>query len=111
MVLLALIMFTVGGTMASSIGSSSPIGALGAAGGAIIGIFYLLITLLYFFPIRYLYIFSSKMKKAFEGNDSQEMTDAFENLKSHYKFIGILMIILLSFYALMFFIGLLGAAF
>lgn len=106
MVLAALAMFVMGGTIASM--TSSPIGALG---GAMAGILYLLVALLYFFPIRYLYMFSSKMKKAFESNNSQEMTNAFENLKSHYKFIGILMIILLSFYALVFFIAILGSAF
>lgn len=108
LVLGAIAMFASGGAMATM--SSSPMGALGAAGGALAGIIYLLVALLYFFPIRYMYMFASKTKRAFESNDSQEMTDAFENLKSHYKFIGILTIIGLSFYALIFLLAIFGLA-
>ena len=70
---------------------------------------YLAFAVLYYFPISYLYQFSENTKKAIENNDNNAIRDAFEFLKSHYKFMGILTIILLSFYALMIFIGLFGA--
>lgn len=70
---------------------------------------YLAFAVLYYFPISYLYQFSEKTKKAIENNDNNAIRDAFEFLKSHYKFMGILTIILLSFYAIMIFIGLIGA--
>lgn len=70
---------------------------------------YLAFAVLYYFPISYLYQFSENTKKAIENNDNNSIRDAFEFLKSHYKFMGILTIILLSFYAIMIFIGLIGA--
>lgn len=70
---------------------------------------YLAFAVLYYFPISYLYQFSEKTKKAIENNDNNAIRDAFEFLKSHYKFMGILTIILLSFYAIIIFIGLIGA--
>lgn len=70
---------------------------------------YLAFAVLYYFPISYLYKFSENTKKAIENNDNNAIRDAFEFLKSHYKFMGILTIILLSFYAIIIFIGLIGA--
>ena len=69
---------------------------------------YLAFAVLYYFPISYLYQFSENTKKAIENNDNNAIRDAFEFLKSHYKFMGILTIILLSFYAIIIFIGLIG---
>ena len=70
---------------------------------------YLAFAVLYYFPISYLYQFSENTKKAINSNDNVAMRNAFEFLKSHYKFMGILTIILLSFYAIIIFIGLIGA--
>lgn len=70
---------------------------------------YLAFAVLYYFPISYLYQFSENTKKAIENNDNNAIRDAFEFLKSHYKFMGILTIILLAFYAIIIFIGLVGA--
>ena len=70
---------------------------------------YLAFAVLYYFPVSYLYQFSENTKKAIENNDNNAIRDAFEFLKSHYKFMGILTIILLAFYAIIIFIGLIGA--
>ncbi|MFN4074784.1 MAG: DUF5362 family protein [Cloacibacterium sp.] len=70
---------------------------------------YLAFAVLYYFPISYLYQFSENTKKAIENNDNNAIRDAFEFLKSHYKFMGILTIILLAFYAIIIFIGIIGA--
>ena len=70
---------------------------------------YLAFAVLYYFPISYLYQFSENTKKAIENNDNNAIRDAFEFLKSHYKIMGILTIILLAFYAIIIFIGLIGA--
>jgi len=61
---------------------------------------YLLMALLYFFPILYLYRFSSHLETALAHGNETELTQALSSLKSHYKFIGILTIVALSFYAL-----------
>lgn len=58
----------------------------------------ILLVVIYFFPIYYLYMFSSLSKKAIRESDSNSMELAFKNLKSHYKFMGILVIIVLCFY-------------
>ena len=73
---------------------------LGWVGGSFISVIYLIIAAIYFFPIYYLYNFSSKLKIALKNNDSAILANSFENLKSHYKYIGIASLIILSFYAL-----------
>ncbi len=94
LILIAFMMFTMGASVFATM--SPEMSAMGAAGGII----YLLIALLNFFPIWYLYKFGSNIKQAFAHNNTEQMTIALESLKSHYKFIGILMIIVLSFYVL-----------
>ena len=53
-------------------------------------------AVLYFFPVLYLFRFSSKMKLALRTDNEAELTSAFENLKSLYKFMGILTAIYLG---------------
>lgn len=61
---------------------------------------YFIIGIIYFFPIYYLYRFSTNMKKAIENNDNDNLDVAFKNIKSHYKFMGIFTIIILAIYIL-----------
>lgn len=63
-------------------------------------IFYIIIALLFFFPCLYLFNFSSKMQTALRNNDQINLNAAFGNLKSCFKFVGILTIVMLSFYLL-----------
>lgn len=84
---------------------------IGAGLGVGMGFAYFLIIALYFFPIYFLYKFSAKTKQALETRNNAMLTEGLENLKSHYKFIGILTIIVLSFYALAIALGGLGALF
>ena len=96
------------GTIFSSLGTMQGMGGMGASFGAAMGAAYFLMAGLYFFPVYYLFKFSSNAKKAFRDNDSAALTESFGYLKSHYKFFGILMIILLSIYALFFVFAILG---
>lgn len=66
------------------------------------GLVYVLLGLLYFFPVLYLFNFSRKMKGALSSNNNDELTAAFSNLKSHYKFLGIFTIAIISLYVLIF---------
>ncbi len=66
------------------------------------GFFYVIIAALYFFPIYYLFKFSSNMKMGIQLRNEAHIEEAFSNLKSHYKFMGILMAVILIFYALIF---------
>jgi hypothetical protein len=61
---------------------------------------YFVIAVLYFFPIYYLYKFSTNMKEALLNDDEDSGSIAFRNLKSHYKFIGIFTIVMMSIYLL-----------
>jgi len=105
-----LLLFAIfAGTIFSTMGSSMPgMGAYGSSFGAAIGAVYFVMAALYFFPVYYLFKFSSNAKKAFRDNDSVALTESFGYLKSHYKFFGILMIILLAIYALFFVFAILG---
>ena len=63
---------------------------------------YIAMAILYFFPIFYLYQFSSFTKRGLTDKNENLIMLAFKNLKSHYKFIGVLTIIILSIYLLVF---------
>jgi len=63
--------------------------------------FYLVIAAIYFFPILYLYKFSVSTKKALASKEPEDMSIAFYYLKSHYKFIGVLTIVVIIMYILM----------
>ena len=74
-------------------------------------IVYILIAILYFFPCLYLYNFSAKMQRALQANDQGSLTDSFKNLKSCFKFLGIMTIVILTFYLLAIIVAIAGAAF
>ncbi len=67
-----------------------------------LGGIYLVFTGVYFFLVLYLYKFSHATPIALEGKNRGDLKFAFLNLKSHYRFMGILVIIILSLYALIF---------
>ena len=71
-------------------------------------VIYLIFAAIYFFPVYYLFQFSRKMKIALQTKNDEELANAFEVLKSHYKFIGVFAIIILSLYALLFIVAILG---
>src|SRR5690554_3072551 len=74
------------------------------------GMIYVVIALFYFFPVLYLFNFSRKMKSALSSNNNEELTSAFSNLKSHYKFIGIFTIVIISIYVLIFVFAMIAGA-
>lgn len=75
-----------------------------------VGLFYVCIALIYFFPILYLFKFSKKMKNALKLNNNEDFKLAVANLKSHYKFMGIFAIVIISVYVLIFLGGFFAAA-
>ena len=86
----------------------------GASGGAamsggVVTFVYIVIALVYFFPCLYLFHFSSKMQAALRGNQQDLMNTSFRNLKSCFKFMGILMIIVMSIWVLVLIVAI-GAA-
>ena len=66
--------------------------------GFLLGMIYVVMGVLYIFPTYYLYQFSRKMKIAIATTDSGVLESALENQKSLYKFMGILVIVILAVY-------------
>lgn len=91
--------------------SASAIPGFAEAGisGGFFGFIYLIFAGIYYIPISYLFKFSKNLKSAFADNDEMALEKGFEYLKSHYKFMGVLTLIMLGFYALAFVFGLLAA--
>jgi hypothetical protein len=67
-----------------------------------IAVFYIVFALIYFFPIYYLYKYANQTKMALQSANSDLLSEALGYLKSHHKFLGIMMIVVLSLYVLMF---------
>jgi uncharacterized membrane protein len=53
-----------------------------------------LMGVIYFFPIFYLWKFSKHSKDAIANNDNRQLSLALKNLKSHYKFMAILILVI-----------------
>lgn len=70
-----------------------------------ITIFYLLFALLWFFPVLYLYKFSTGILKTVPAMDITGIENALSNLKSLFKFYGIFTIVILCFYGIVILIG------
>lgn len=96
------------GTFMSTLGASA--GAMGLISPMFITVLYLILAAVYFFPVLYLYKFSTQMKVALRSDNESELTSAFQNLKSLYKFMGILTAVVLGIYALLFVFGMIGGA-
>jgi predicted RND superfamily exporter protein len=84
----AIVMFAISGSM----GSLMPFPMW------IIGFVYLLIAVIYCFPIYYLLKFANKAKEALDSRSKQCLTESMGFIKSHYKFVGILTIVMLALY-------------
>lgn len=69
---------------------------------SLLGIIYFVMAAIYFFPIFYLFKFAAHAKEGLLDKRQGQLDLAFMNLKSHYKFMGILMIVVLCFYVLIF---------
>ncbi|WP_298777761.1 DUF5362 family protein [uncultured Polaribacter sp.] len=99
MVLIGILMGTIYAPILDMVGKQQ---ALPFNIGMFMSIFYIVMAIIYIFPVLYLFKFSRKMKVALASKSDDGLADAFEMLKSHYKFIGVFTIIILSLYTLLF---------
>lgn len=98
------------GSIFATIGTMTPgMGSLGSSFGIIITVFYLLLAALYFFPVYYLNKFASNAKIALRENDTETLSTSLEYLKSHYKFFGIMMVIMMCLYGFIIVFAIIGA--
>jgi hypothetical protein len=81
----------------------------GSMGVGFIFFIYIIIAIIYFFPCLYLLRFSNSTKAALASNDQFKLTDSFRNLKTLFKYVGVVTIVILSIYALMIVFGVISA--
>jgi len=79
--------------------------------GAMMAVVYIIIAVIYFFPCLFLYRFSAKMKTALNGNEQTDLTLSFQNLKALFRYTGILTLIMLAIYLIIFIFFILAAPF
>lgn len=78
--------------------------------GVLMGGIYLVMALIYFFPVLFLYRFSTYSKKGIEEKNMDSFSKAFKYLKDHYTVIGAITAVILGLYAVMLVIGLIVLA-
>ena len=114
MVLAAVFMSLIFSSLPTGVGSeyNNQIGfnPFSAASG-FISFLYIIISVLYFFPIYYLYKYATGIKNALAVRDSILLSDALVYLKSHHKFLGITALVVISLYGFIFLLMILGFMF
>ena len=83
---------------------------LGAGFGVGMTVIYLVIGVLYFFPIYYLYKYSVLIKPAILSSNQEQFNLALSYQRQMYKFIGVLMLVIIGLYALGIIAAVVGAA-
>ncbi len=67
----------------------------------IVSVIYIIFAALYFPPVYYLFKYATDMKIALQDSDSEDVGNALKYLKSHHKYLGVSMIVIMSLYVLM----------
>ena len=88
----------------------SEVSRFGTIGYTLFGMLYLGISILYFFPVFYLYKFGRLMKSGLLTDNELQITEAFRYQRNMYRFMGIMALIVIGIYILIFVFGVLGAA-
>jgi Family of unknown function (DUF5362) len=92
------LMLIIGIATASIFSGNASSGVFAGMGGLVMSSFYFVFAIVYFFPCLYLLRFASKMQVALRRNDQQELNNSFANLKSCFRFMGILTIVVIALY-------------
>lgn len=98
--LMVLMAFSVGSIMGLVSQQNPAIMAMGGMMSGFVIVIYLLVALLYFFPCLYLFRFARKTQLALQQQNQQDLDDSFRNMERFFRFVGILTVIMLVFYAL-----------
>jgi hypothetical protein len=64
--------------------------------GSFFTVIYIIMAVIYFFPVLYLYRFSEYLGNALLTGSTEELTNSLRYLKNHYNYIGVLLIISLA---------------
>lgn len=93
------------------VGSMIPMPVGGFSPGPLMAFMFLIIIAIYFFPVYFLFQFSAYSKKAITGKSTADLEKAMGFLRSHYRYMGILTIIILAIYVIIFLFAGLATAF
>ena len=91
-------------------GDTAGFGMFAGYGIGFLAFFFIIVAVIVFFPLMFLLRFANHMKAALASNDQQKLNTSFQNLKAYFRFWGIISIIVLAFYAIIFIFGIFGAA-
>ena len=78
--------------------------------GAASAIMYIIMAVIYFFPLLYLLRFANAMRAALTADDQERLMLSFQNLKACFRYVGIITIITLAFIAISLIITITAAA-
>jgi hypothetical protein len=81
------------------------LGPGGGAIGTVASVVYILLGAVYFYPSLKLHRFALAVPDAFRRADQEQITYAFQNLKSVFRFWGVLTLVILGLYALVVVLG------
>ena len=93
---IALMIFV--GFFAGTIFSALPESSEMPIPGFLFGLIYIVLGGVYYLPMKYLYNFASKISTGVRKKDEAILEESLMNLKAHYKFMGIMYIVVFSLY-------------
>lgn len=104
--------YLLGGiALVSAVATSPELGAVTKTFGATGIVFlYAILGFIMIYPIYAQYLFSLRIKPAIKNTDSAKLNEAFRYLKNLYKYYGIIALIMIGFYGLVFVIMLIVGA-
>ena len=79
-------------------------------GGALLGICYLVIAVIYFFLSYFMYMFAVKTKRAIDNGSMQDLSAGTMNMKYYFKMTGIVTIVTIAVVVLMILFAAIGMA-
>jgi hypothetical protein len=77
-------------------------------GMGFVGFIYLIFAVIYYYPASYLYTFATNTRHALNSNSQVLLNDGLSNLAANFKFVGVMSVVVIALYALMFVISLFG---
>ncbi len=86
----------------------SPTGMSGFGFGPMIGILYIILSGLYLAPAFFLHQYASSIRDVLKGGGDVAMEAALGSQKSFWRFVGILTLVMICIYALVFVFAILG---
>lgn len=78
--------------------------------GRVLGVIYLVICIVYFFLSFFMFMFSSKIKRAIEEGNGLYLEQGASNMRNYFMMSGIILIVGLAFTVLGFIMGIVGLA-